>query len=112
MLHRVFPGDPIVGEEDAADLRTESGVKLRDRIIELANEALAGDLGIGDNAEWGIGPGHAKTPEELLDAIDRGNYAGGRMGSEQFYSLSRSLCLPFYELLVLRDVDNRPNRRN
>lgn len=82
MLHRAFPEDPIVGEEDAAELRVESGAVLRDRIVSLANEALTSDLSTGDNAEWGIGPGQAKSAEELLDAIDRGNHEGGRTGSQ------------------------------
>ena len=40
ILNRTFPDDPIVGEEDAADLRVDSGRALRDRIVELANETL------------------------------------------------------------------------
>ncbi|KAJ3852992.1 hypothetical protein EV368DRAFT_73725 [Lentinula lateritia] len=80
MLHRAFPDDPIVGEEDAADLRAESGASLRDRIVELANEALTAELGIGDIAEWGIGPGAEQSVDNLLDAIDRGNHEGGRSG--------------------------------
>ncbi|KAE9401232.1 carbohydrate phosphatase [Gymnopus androsaceus JB14] len=48
MIHHAFPADPIVGEEDAADLRAETGAVLRSRI--------------------------------LLDAIDRGNFEGGRSG--------------------------------
>ncbi|KAG6852734.1 hypothetical protein C0991_009450 [Blastosporella zonata] len=80
ILNRAFPADPIVGEEDAAELREESGHGLRDRIIELANEAIVGELGLGDNAEWGIGPGQQQTTEQLLDAIDRGNFPGGRTG--------------------------------
>lgn len=81
MLHRAFPDDPIVGEEDAAELRTEAGTVLRNRIVELANEALTGELEQGDYAGWGIGPGSEQTAGELLDAIDRGNYEGGRSGS-------------------------------
>lgn len=80
MLHRAFPGDLIVGEENAADLRVDSGIELRDRIVELANEALTAELGLGDVLEWGIGPGQEQTTEELLDAIDRGNHTGGRSG--------------------------------
>ncbi|EEB98124.1 hypothetical protein MPER_02424, partial [Moniliophthora perniciosa FA553] len=64
----------------AAELRAESGATLRDRIVELTNEALTRELGEGDYAEWGIGPGKAKSTEELLDAIDRGNHTGGRTG--------------------------------
>ncbi|KAE9406827.1 3(2),5-bisphosphate nucleotidase HAL2 [Gymnopus androsaceus JB14] len=80
MLHHAFPADLIVGEEDAADLRAETGLGLRNRIVELANEALTGELGQGDYAEWGIGPGSEQTAEQLMDAIDRGNYQGGRSG--------------------------------
>ncbi|KAG6856206.1 hypothetical protein H0H87_006602 [Tephrocybe sp. NHM501043] len=80
ILNRAFPTDPIVGEEDAAELREESGHGLRDRIIELANEAIVEELGLGDNAEWGIGPGQQQTTDQLLDAIDRGNFPGGRVG--------------------------------
>lgn len=80
MLKNAFPADPIVGEEDAADLRAEEGKVLRDRIVELANEALVAPLVEGDKPEWGIGPGQAQSAAELLDAIDRGNYDGGRTG--------------------------------
>jgi len=55
---------------------------MRDRIVELANEALTAELGLGDSATWGIGPGQEKSAEELLDAIDRGNHPGGRDGRE------------------------------
>jgi 3'(2'), 5'-bisphosphate nucleotidase len=55
---------------------------LKDRIIELANEALTAELGLGDSTTWGIGPGQEKSAEELLDAIDRGNHPGGREGRE------------------------------
>ncbi|KAF8814588.1 3(2),5-bisphosphate nucleotidase HAL2 [Phlegmacium glaucopus] len=80
ILHRAFPDDSIVGEEDASDLRAESGKEMKDRIVELANEALTSELGLGDNSSWGIGPGEQKSDAELLDAIDRGNYEGGRIG--------------------------------
>ncbi|KAI1784583.1 hypothetical protein LXA43DRAFT_1186332 [Ganoderma leucocontextum] len=40
--------DPIVGEEDAADLRAESGKTLRDRITELAHEMLTAELQLGE----------------------------------------------------------------
>jgi 3'(2'), 5'-bisphosphate nucleotidase len=82
ILGRAFPGDPIVGEEDAADLRPESGSALRQRIVELANETLVGDLRLGEMEEWGLGPAQRQTAEQLLDAIDRGTYGGGRTGRE------------------------------
>lgn len=53
---------------------------MKDRIVELANEALTYELGLGDNCSWEIGPGQQKSDAELLDAIDRGNYEGGRIG--------------------------------
>ncbi|KAN0081291.1 hypothetical protein V8E55_008915 [Tylopilus felleus] len=80
ILSRTFPVDPIVGEEDAAELRQETGGALKDRVVALANEALTADLGMGESAEWGLGPGQERTPEELLDAIDRGSDQGGRIG--------------------------------
>ncbi|KAK7063769.1 3',5'-bisphosphate nucleotidase [Favolaschia claudopus] len=80
MLKNSFPADPIVGEEDAGELRADEGKVLRERIIDLANEALVAPRVEGDKAEWGIGPGQTKTTDELLDAIDRGNYDGGRTG--------------------------------
>jgi 3'(2'), 5'-bisphosphate nucleotidase len=82
MLHRAFPNDPIVGEESADELRedTEAARQLRERITELANEALVAELELGDDPVWGIGPGQTKTTNELLDAIDRGNHDGGKSG--------------------------------
>ena len=80
ILHKAFPEDPIVGEEDATDLREEAGAGIRDRIVALANEALTAELGVGEDVHWGIGPGHERTAPELLDAIDKGNHIGGSFG--------------------------------
>ena len=80
MLSRAFPQDPIVGEESSAAIREASSKDILDRIVELANEALTADLGLGDDPTWGIGPGENRTPTELLDAIDRGNHDGGPTG--------------------------------
>ncbi|KAI8976297.1 3',5'-bisphosphate nucleotidase [Trametes punicea] len=85
ILGRTFPDDPIVGEEDAADLREDSGKALRERIVQLANETLTAPLVAGEKEEWGLGPSHAQTTEQLLDAIDRGNHSGGRTG--RFWTL-------------------------
>ncbi len=94
ILGRTFPKDPIVGEEDAADLRQESGKILRERIVQLASETLAAPLAEGEKEEWGLGPNQAQTSEQLLDAIDRGNYEGGRTGRECFV-----LCLHLRQVL-------------
>ncbi|KAH8115001.1 nucleotidase HAL2 [Phellopilus nigrolimitatus] len=80
ILANAFPDDEIVGEEDSDDLRVEANSVLRDRVVELSNQALASDLVHGDNTQWGIGPGKQRTVEELLDAIDKGKYEGGKAG--------------------------------
>ena len=94
ILSQAFPEDPIVGEEDASDLRapTEASQALRARVVELADDILAQppsaasasdvDADIGgrgvERAEWGLG--RRWGADALLKAIDRGNYAGGRSG--------------------------------
>ena len=85
ILYRAFPDDPIVGEEDSSDLRVESGKEMKDRIVELANEALTYELESGDNRSWGIGPGEQQSDTRLLDAIDRGKYEGGRIGRKMLF---------------------------
>lgn len=84
MLQRAFPDDLVVGEEDAADLREESGRGMRERIIELANEAIVSPLKDGDDPAWGVGPGAEQDAASLLDAIDRGNHEGGKTGRASF----------------------------
>lgn len=39
-LTKAFPQDPIVGEEDAQDLRGESGRLLREKVHSLTNGVL------------------------------------------------------------------------
>ncbi|KAI0697995.1 3',5'-bisphosphate nucleotidase [Cytidiella melzeri] len=85
ILQHAFPDDRIVGEEDAADLREESGVALRDRIVELANETLTAPLQPGEESTWGLGPSQAQSAEQIMDVIDRGNFDGGRTG--RFWTL-------------------------
>ncbi|KAJ3520345.1 hypothetical protein NM688_g9176 [Phlebia brevispora] len=80
ILNRAFPSDPIVGEEDSADLRPESATTLRNRIVELANETLTAPIQSGEEASWGLGPEHAQTPEQIMDVIDKGNYGGSSTG--------------------------------
>lgn len=101
ILSRAFPEDPIVGEEDASDLRKPSGAELKERIVSLANEALTSELVLGDNKDWGIGPGAQKTDAELLDAIDRGNFEGSSVGRMSLAYPQMCCCLP-----LRRYVDN------
>jgi len=82
VLSQAFPDDPIVGEEDAADLRAstpESDV-LRTRVVELADDVLAQPPRVqaGEHAEWGLG--RRWGADALLGAIDRGCHIGGRTG--------------------------------
>ena len=90
ILSRAFPDDPIVGEEDAKDLRGDSPevTTLRNRIADLAMENLTGDLGLGEMEDWGLGPKHVHTPDQLLEAIDRGTYPGGSAGRKLPFSSS------------------------
>jgi 3'(2'), 5'-bisphosphate nucleotidase len=67
-LARAFPDDPIVAEEDAADLRAPENAALRARVVEHVR---------------------AGAPEadeaEILAAIDRGGHPGGPKG--RFWTL-------------------------
>jgi len=96
ILSQAFPEDPIVGEEDATDLRApnETSQALCARVVELADDILSqpprrpssssssspdSDIGDeGERAEWGLGKRWGA--DALLKAIDRGNHAGGRSG--------------------------------
>ena len=82
ILGNAFPEDKIMGEEDSGDLRDGKHAALKDRVVELANQALTAELSPGESEKWGIGPGKELTADALLDTIDRGNYEGGRTGSE------------------------------
>jgi 3'(2'), 5'-bisphosphate nucleotidase len=116
ILSQAFPEDPIVGEEDASDLRAPNEVNqaLRARVVELADDILAqlplssspgaaaaaaSDSGIdsdfgggGERAEWGLG--RRWGADALLKAIDRGNHAGGRSGRTSV-SVCLSVLIPF-----------------
>ena len=93
ILSQAFPEDPIVGEEDATDLRApnEASKALCARVVELADDILAqaphpslsssspdssADIGgEGERAEWGLG--RRWGADALLKAIDRGSHGGG-----------------------------------
>ncbi|KAG9088303.1 hypothetical protein FS749_002257 [Ceratobasidium sp. UAMH 11750] len=83
VLKNAFPDDPVIGEEDTSDLRldTEPARLLRERIVQLASDALSPAPSAnevqGANS-WGLGT--KPTEAELLDTIDRGKYAGGAKG--------------------------------
>ncbi|CAG8592422.1 15350_t:CDS:2 [Gigaspora margarita] len=64
LLYKVFPDDPIVGEESSDDLKGDNGKEMRDKVLSLANSVLEIPL----------------SEQELLEVIDRGTYAGGPNG--------------------------------
>ncbi len=67
-LTHAFPDDPIVAEEDPAELHTPSRTAIKENIINYVNEIDAG-----------------VTEAEILDAIARGGYEGGSRG--RFWTL-------------------------
>ena len=81
---------------------------MKDRVVELANEALTHELELGDHASWGIGPGGQKSDAQVLDAIDRGNYEGGRIGRKM--SLSATTQKLMISCTLVRYVDYRSYR--
>lgn len=62
-LRAAFPNDPIVGEEDSAQLRSPEGAELAEKVF---------------SAVGSVEPG--MTLEQMLHAIDDGQYAGGARG--------------------------------
>ncbi|KAF7724739.1 hypothetical protein EC973_000767 [Apophysomyces ossiformis] len=65
-LYKHFPKDPIIGEEDSKDLRGDAGKVLREKVHSLTNGVLEANEKLSE--------------DEILNAIDRGNYAGGPSG--------------------------------
>lgn len=63
LLTRCFPNVPLIGEENASTLRVEAHAAVRDRVLEEVR-ALLPDLGM----------------TEMLSAIDRGSWKGGKQG--------------------------------
>jgi 3'(2'), 5'-bisphosphate nucleotidase len=72
-LQANFPHDQIVAEEESAQLRSDAA--LRDQIWQLVRSTQLEDVG----AEGLLGGG-IKDVEKMLEVIDRGNSAGGRVG--------------------------------
>jgi 3'(2'), 5'-bisphosphate nucleotidase len=67
-LMRAFPGDPLVGEEEAADLTAPAVATLREQVVRQVSRLLP-DL----------------DEPKTLAAIDRGRHAGG--GAGRFWTL-------------------------
>lgn len=84
LLAKHFPEDPLIGEEDANDLRTPEQSSVKDKIIELANGALAKSTGTPDDqAPWDAAlRGEKPSEDNWLQAIDRGNAQYSSKGRE------------------------------
>ena len=67
-LKKVFPNDPIVAEEDSADLQTKEGKALSRKVFEYASTVLP-----------------ELKEEEIHSTIDSGDYDGGPEG--RFWTL-------------------------
>lgn len=63
LLRQRFPTLPMVGEEDADSLRQDEHAPLRARVMAAVEEVLPGI-----------------SQDDVLEAIDRGSYAGGPSG--------------------------------
>lgn len=62
-LKSAFPGVPLVGEEDADELREPGNAELRSRVVEHVQRAVP-----------------SLREAEILELIDRGTHAGGGSG--------------------------------
>ncbi|MBX2800566.1 MAG: 3'(2'),5'-bisphosphate nucleotidase [Myxococcales bacterium] len=63
LLAQAFPGDPLVGEEDADALRASSNDDMRTKVVEGVHTLLP-----------------ELSEDAILGAIDRGTYEGGATG--------------------------------
>jgi len=62
-LLKAFPGDKVVGEEDASQLRTPEGAAIKDNVVRHVNAVLPN-----------------QSDDQILAAIDHGTYSGGARG--------------------------------
>ena len=72
LLAEYFPQDLLIGEEDANDLRTAEQEGVKNKIVELADHALAKQSGSAEDSEYWRKITSRNT-DQWLAAIDRGN---------------------------------------
>lgn len=72
-VHKAFPEDFIVGEEDAKVLRAEED--KCDSVWDLVKSAIEESRDLSDSI------GAIEDTEEMLALIDRGSHEGGSVGS-------------------------------
>ena len=96
ILHSAFPKDPVVGEEDADELRKNP--ELRAKVWKLVSSTLQETPAKALDEEGGA----IHSDDEMITCIDRGNSTGGNLGR------INTSCLSF--LICLRLLDSRPYR--
>ena len=74
ILRSVFPKDPIVGEEDANELRTNP--ELREKVWKLVSCTLQETPSEELEQDGGL----IKSDEEMMNLIDQGGFSGGSLG--------------------------------
>lgn len=98
VLCSVFPKDPIVGEEDAGELR--SNPELREKVWKLVSSTLK-ELPVEELENEG---GSITSDEEMMNFIDKGGSHGGSVGRNKALLLSSSHLHRF--------LDSRSHRRD
>jgi 3'(2'), 5'-bisphosphate nucleotidase len=83
VLRSAFPHDPVVGEEDADELRKNT--ELRDKVFKLVSDTL-NDIPDSELSKEG---GKVESDEDMLSLIDRGNSKGGSVGR---------ICIPYFSV--------------
>jgi len=65
ILNTLLPSDPIVGEEDASELRKSENKELLHHITTSVNESLTDARLLYEMEEWAIGMGYDISPREV-----------------------------------------------
>lgn len=82
-LQRAFPADPVVGEEDSADLQNHQQAPLRHSVVTHVGEALEGDLDEAQVLNW-IDHGNAEAAGERYWTLDPIDGTKGFLRGEQY----------------------------
>ena len=77
ILRSAFPKDPIVGEEDAENLRNNP--ELREKVWKLVSSTLQ-ETSSEELRQYG---GLITTDEEMMNVIDKGGFSGGSVGRKR-----------------------------
>jgi 3'(2'), 5'-bisphosphate nucleotidase len=83
MLAQRFPGDPVVGEENAAELREEAQAPLRDVVVERVRGELETDASADQVLEW-IDLGAADASADRYWTLDPIDGTKGFLRGEQY----------------------------